>query len=101
MQSLSIGLSGLSASQQLLDLTGQNITNANTPGYHRREAVLAPREIGGASGTGVDVTRVRRLVSSLLEQSVTRNTYATADVARQLDGMTQVESILQPGDGSL
>ena len=40
MSSLSIGLSGLQVSQRLLDLAGQNIANANTPGYHREVADL-------------------------------------------------------------
>jgi flagellar hook-associated protein FlgK len=101
MLPLSIGLSGLTASQRLLDLTGTNIANAGTPGFHRREAVLVPQEVGAPYGTGVEVARVRRLVSTLLEQSVTRNTSTTADVSRQLDGMQQVESLLQTGDGSL
>ena len=40
MSALSTGLSALRVSQQLLQLTGQNIANANTPGYHRQIAEL-------------------------------------------------------------
>ena len=38
MDSLSIGVSALAVSQKLIHLTGQNIANAGTPGYHLQVA---------------------------------------------------------------
>ena len=34
MLQFAIGVSALQASQRALDVTGNNIANANTPGYH-------------------------------------------------------------------
>ena len=101
MSSLSIGLSALSVSQQILDITGQNIANANTPGFHRQEAVLVGRTAGGPVGLGVEVQRVRRYISNFLDAAITRNTFDTSNVAAQLESLKQIETVLNPGDGSL
>ena len=76
LQGLQTALSGLIANQEAIDVTGHNITNANTPGYSRQTAVLqtnTPLPIqamspspahGGQLGTGVNVetfTRIRNV----------------------------------------
>ncbi|MHB8171465.1 MAG: flagellar basal body protein, partial [Thermincolia bacterium] len=38
---LEIGRSALQAQQRALDVTGQNIANANAPGYTRQDAVMS------------------------------------------------------------
>src|SRR5581483_7338652 len=101
MSSLSIGLSALSVSQQLLDLTGQNIANANTPGFHRQIADLAARTAGQPIGAGVEIQQVRRLVNNLLEAAITQNTVSASDAAAQLQAMQQLEAGLDTGDGSI
>ena len=68
------GLSGLQAFRQALDVTGQNISNANTDGYVRQRADLVARASTptGASwvGNGVEVRRLERMVDDYLgEQS--------------------------------
>ena len=55
---LGIGITGLSAAQSGLAVTGHNIANANTPGYTRQRVILEP--VGGEAdrfgvGRGVDV----------------------------------------------
>ncbi len=67
LQGLQTALSGLLADQQAIDVTGHNITNAQTPGYSRQTAVLQTGEpmriaalapgtgMGGQLGTGVTV----------------------------------------------
>lgn len=58
------GLSGLSASQKVLEVASQNIANLNTPGYTRQDAVLMSRGGGSdrlSSGNGVEVTAIRRI----------------------------------------
>ena len=71
MSSFSTGLSALNTSQQALDLIGQNISNAGTPGYHRQVARLADRdpvEIQGLSiGTGVRISNIARMRNGLIE----------------------------------
>ena len=65
-----IGVSGLAAAQAGLLTTGHNITNVNTPGYSRQEALQAARQPqftgGGYIGQGVNVTSVRRVYSDFL-----------------------------------
>ncbi|WP_241199479.1 flagellar basal body protein, partial [Ectopseudomonas oleovorans] len=48
---LSIGMSGLAASKTQISVTGHNITNVNTPGYTRQDAVQATR-VPQFSGAG-------------------------------------------------
>ena len=67
---LSIGLSGLRTSQMSLTVTGHNISNVNTPGYSRQQAVQqtnVPQFTGGGYiGSGSQVVDVRRLASEFL-----------------------------------
>ncbi len=62
---LSIARSGVLASQQQIAVTGNNITNVNTAGYHRQVAnqstLGAVYEGGNFYGTGAYVTDVKRI----------------------------------------
>lgn len=96
----SIGLSGIQVSQRALDLTGNNIANANTKGYHRQIAELANRTVGLTIGDGVRVKSILRQSSSVLESAATQNTVESQDVSTRLDNLRQIETFLNPGDGS-
>jgi flagellar hook-associated protein 1 FlgK len=60
---LSIGVRSLMANQAVLQITGHNIANANTPGYSRQivnlESVAGGRTVSGYMGQGVNVASVR------------------------------------------
>jgi flagellar hook-associated protein 1 FlgK len=102
MSSLSIGLSGLLTSQQLIDITGQNVANANTPSYHREVADLAPVEEAGTSiGDGVDLTSVTRVINQSLDDAINANTSSDSAAGAQLTGLNQLQTLLAPGTGSL
>src|SRR5262245_41646216 len=105
MLGLSTGLSALQVSQRALDIVGQNIANANTPGYHRQVLDLSTRfpvELGGHSiGTGVQITDVRRLHSQLLESALTQHASESGDTAAQLETLRHIESLLTTGEGSI
>jgi flagellar hook-associated protein 1 len=66
---LNIAYTGLNAHQQRINVIGENITNVNTPGYHRQRVALGPIEnqstgfIVGDSRTsgGVEVLDIGRL----------------------------------------
>jgi flagellar hook-associated protein 1 len=60
---LGIGTSALLAYRQALDITGQNIANANTPGYVRQNAILQPRP---GTASGVEVVRINRNFDQIL-----------------------------------
>ncbi|MFX7981068.1 flagellar basal body protein, partial [Acinetobacter baumannii] len=59
---LSLGARAMFANQAALQTIGQNIANANTPGYSRQSVVLttSPGQYTGAGffGKGVDVQTV-------------------------------------------
>lgn len=102
MSSLNIGLSALRITQRQLEIVGQNIANANTPGFHRKEAILESVPGGPAdAGLGVAIKEVRRLNNDLLENAIVRNSSEASDVSTHLSYLNQVETLLAPGEGSL
>jgi flagellar hook-associated protein 1 FlgK len=96
--SLQIGRSALSASQVALQMTGNNIANAATPGYHRQRITLAGvagDEVGSGLfvGRGVKVADLQRVVSPALQARV-RSSVADQSAARvQLDVLNTIESM--------
>lgn len=70
---LQIGQSAILASQAAIQVAGNNMANAATPGYHRQVARLSPSRpefIGRAGfvGTGVQMQRITRTVDTALQQ---------------------------------
>jgi len=68
---LNTGLSSLNAQMLAIEVTGENITNVNTPGYSRQTAMLvnAPTTLFRAfpMGNGVRVSAVQRTYDSFLQ----------------------------------
>ena len=75
---IGIGLTGILSHQTALNTTGNNITNANTPGYSRQEVQFgtqpAQRTGAGSIGSGVSVTNIRRLANEFLSQQLREDT---------------------------
>lgn len=69
-----IGISGLNAAQAGLITAGHNISNANTPGFHRQQTVQMtniPQFTGvGFMGQGVQVDTVKRIYNEFLDRQV-------------------------------
>lgn len=82
---LSIARDALAAQSFGVDVTGQNVSNVNTPGYVRRSALLEARSIAGASEGGVNVAGVARAYDRFLDA---RNVVASglASSAESHDG---------------
>lgn len=83
---LNIGRSAIVASQAAIQVAGNNMANAATPGYARRSVTLTPLqgEIVGRNqfvGRGVDILSVRRVVDTALQ-------------ARYRDAMSNQQSAL-------
>lgn len=100
---LNIGLRALLTSQSGLDVVGQNITNANTPGYSRQEVglVTAPSLRTGSGlvmGTGVSADSIRRTVDDLLNARMLPQMGSIGRLDARLYGMEQVDLFL--GEGS-
>ncbi|WP_312600365.1 flagellar hook-associated protein FlgK [Pseudomonas luteola] len=95
---LSIGVSGLSASQTALNTVGQNITNADTAGYSRQLTVQtnnAGMKTGTYFvGTGTTIADVRRVYSAYLTTQMQTSTALDADAQTYLAQTNQVNSLL-------
>ena len=59
---LTNALSGLTAQSKAAELVSSNVANVSTPGYSRRELILASRTVG-TPGQGVQVMGVQRSVN--------------------------------------
>jgi flagellar hook-associated protein 1 FlgK len=107
-------LKGLLAHQRAMDVTGHNITNANTQGYSRQEAVMAaatPYEIeagllvdgGGAMlGGGVDISAFRRIRDGFLDLQYRAQSLRLGEYQGSASAMAQVEDGLsEPGDNGI
>ena len=106
---LSIGSSGLSAYRRSLEVTGNNIVNANTDGYSRREVSLlgigdaasSPTTMRTGTGSGVTVDLIRR-ATDVFVQSEKRVTQSASSAATALsDRLDRLEKAMFSGDGDL
>ena len=91
-----IGSSAMSAAYAQLQTTGQNIANASTPGYVRREVVLQEAGSSGPSGfmgRGVDAVAVQRVYDQFLtRESASSKASAAQDTARG-DGLKRLDQL--------
>ncbi len=96
MLQLSIGSSALQAAQKALEIAGNNIANANTPGYHRQVPVLSSQpamQVGGFSiGRGVELSDITRAVNEELESSLTQQSSQNGSAQAKLTVMNRLES---------
>jgi flagellar hook-associated protein 1 FlgK len=69
--SLYMGMSALQAQQLAVQTIGNNLSNINTPGYARERANLVENDVltdgNGEEGTGVSVSSIESVRSSLLD----------------------------------
>ena len=114
LQGLQTALSGLQAEQQAIDVTGQNITNANTEGYSRQTAVLQTKEPlhiaalsavtgeGGQLGTGVTVATYTRIRNTYLDAQYRTQNSALGAANTQAEELGQAQSVLgEPSSSGL
>ena len=105
---LSTALSSLNAQRQALEISGQNVANANTVGYTRQRADLSsvgPQSAsslfsgGLATGNGVRVGGVARLGDIFLDARVRSETGSAAFAATRAETFARLEStVAEPGD---
>ncbi|MEM7101076.1 MAG: flagellar hook-associated protein FlgK [Pseudomonadota bacterium] len=91
-----IGVSGLRAQQSALNIVGQNITNANTPGY-TRQRVDIQTQIGGLSaglGSGVTVGSVTRIADAFVDEQIRSDKARHAELASFTQNVQQLEASL-------
>lgn len=95
---INIGLTGILGHQAALNTTGNNITNANTPGYSRQEVQFdtqAGRNTGaGYIGTGVQVTDIRRLANEFLTQQVREDSALFGEQSALNSELSRLDNLL-------
>jgi flagellar hook-associated protein 1 len=111
MGSLSTALSALQSERKALEVTGQNIANANSVGYTRQRANL--RAVGGSVipamysksdgiGNGVTVSDIQRLQDSFLEQRANSENGQLSLVQGSQQTMNDIEnSFGEPGTAGI
>ena len=98
---MSIGKSAMFANYAALQTAGNNIANANTPGYSRQDVQFAdaPGQFTGSGyfGKGVNVTTVARSYDQFLthQAQVTGSTSAADSV--RLEKLSQLENVFPIG----
>lgn len=105
MQFFATALTGLISSQYAIDQTANNIANANTPGFHRREIQMVNRKelstsgrfLGG--GSLIDIVSMVR--NKTLETSLTQSIGDLASINHQLSYDQRMEFLFSNKPGSL
>ncbi|MGE5584879.1 MAG: flagellar hook-associated protein FlgK [Bacillota bacterium] len=117
MRSTFLGLEtarrALVAHQRALEVIGHNIANAGTPGFVRREPILAATpgyvvETGagfkrpGTVGTGVEMVRIKRVFDGFLESRIRQAGVTLGLWEGRNDALSQVEAVFgEPSDAGL
>lgn len=101
MYAFTIGTTALAAGTRAMDLVGQNIANASTPGYHRQAVNLVSLDVGGTNGVGVGVGTITRFAAPPLRTAILRGTADQSALTARLDARQQVEAALAPGTGGI
>ncbi len=108
---ISTALSSLIAQRQALDVSGQNIANANTPGYTRQRADMSA--VQGSTvptlwsttpmaGNGVRVDTITRMGDVFLDARLRSETSASSYQAAHADTLGRLEAQLrEPSDTGL
>jgi len=95
---LGISTSALLAYQQALQTTGNNVANANTPGYSRERVDLSAnpsQPVGNYYiGSGVNVSGIQRIVSQFANKQVSDATSANARYQAYSQYAQQVDNLL-------
>lgn len=110
---LQTALSGLQAAQAAIDTTGENIANANTPGYTRQVVnlgespsltipQLSQQGAQADLGTGVDVTSITRIRNQFLDIQYRAQNTQTSSANTNASELGQVQTAInEPSSNGL
>lgn len=98
-----IARTALATSQQALTVTGHNVSNVNTPGYSRQEAVITERPPlngqPGMMGTGVQATSIRRYVDQFVNKQLTSSNQTLGRLSLSRDELFRLQNIFSDSTG--
>jgi len=96
--SIRMAANSLRANQIAMQVIGQNIANANTPGYIREETILSPaptQRMGNLLlGLGVQVDAVVQKIDNFLEERLRGAVSDESDAAARESTYTQLEEMI-------
>ncbi|WP_283153296.1 flagellar hook-associated protein FlgK [Guptibacillus hwajinpoensis] len=109
---LEVGKRSLYTQQTALTTTGNNISNANTPGYSRQRvdmqatsSITYPYQTGSSSsqlGTGVSVESIDRVRSEYLDSQYRERNGQLGSESTKLETLQQIEALTdEPGDNGI
>jgi flagellar hook-associated protein 1 FlgK len=103
---LHIGSRGLFASQLAMDITGQNISNADVEGYSRKRLNLRTDYrydgVYGQVGMGVDVVNVERIRNTFIDEQIRRQNHEVGMYDEINTTFESIENILsEPSETGL
>src|SRR3984957_20165521 len=98
LNSIQLAGNSLQAAQVGLQVAGQNIANADTPGYIRETVNFAPapgQRIGGlVEGMGVEVSGISQQVNTFIQQELRNANSGAAGTAVQQQTYQQLEGLM-------
>ena len=111
MGSFYVGNSGLTTSQNALNTTAHNLTNADTKGYVRQQTMLGDKDYNTLSidvgkisnkqtGLGVTYQEVRQVRDIFLDKTYREESGRLAFYATEFDAISEVENLLGEMDGA-
>src|SRR4029453_15128263 len=108
---LDLATRALRANQTLVDITNQNVANANTPGYSRQSAILSEttpyptplfpsRGEAGTLGTGVEVPSISRARDSFTDYQYRNQLSAQGRWNAKQEALQQIEAVVNEPSAS-
>ncbi|HEU4402768.1 MAG TPA: flagellar hook-associated protein FlgK, partial [Candidatus Polarisedimenticolia bacterium] len=99
-----LGRRAMDAARLGLQVAGDNISNASTPGYARRRLDLVPGPViqvpGGWLDQGVEVGAIRRMEDRFLQANLEREKGGLGEADERLRGLKEIEAIFGSLDGN-
>jgi flagellar hook-associated protein 1 FlgK len=105
LAALNSSKTGLLTSQKLIEITGNNITNVNTPGYSRQKGTLAPvpaLEFNGYFiGQGVKVDTITREYDAFLTSQLRSKNSSFGTETGKSSPLAEIERLVNISDQNL
>ncbi len=91
--------SALAAQQAGLDITGQNVSNVNTPGYVRQSVVLQAAATSSSTDGGVNVASVQRAFNTFTYGQVLVQSGLQGSADARSQALTEAQATITPQGG--
>lgn len=106
ISSLNIGGKAIAASQLAIDITGQNISNANTEGYSRQRVSVSSESVRsqafGEMGSGVEINNIKRIRNVFIDKQINEQNTEKGYYTQLDETLERVENVfLEPSDNSI